>query len=167
MNNTHMSQYIPPAGIHKSAGTWTLAVASDVVKDVRTAAAAAFTASIALPLPANSQYRQGARLKSVDVFYSIATADASDFATVSLKRKALPPAVSAVSAAEVTITLDGDHDTAAKRKAQGNHVLTAYLPDPVYLGDNEAYELVLVVDCAAGTVFTFYGARAHFDLRLG
>lgn len=167
MNNTHMSQYIPLSAIQKSAGTWTLTVASDVVKDVRTAAAAAFTASLPLPLPANSQYRQGARLKSVDVFYAIATADATDFATVSLKRKTLPPTGTAVSAAEVSLTPDAAHDTAAKRKAQGNHTLTAALTSPVYLDDDAAYELVLVVDCAAGTVFTFYGARANYELRLG
>lgn len=167
MNNTHMSTYIPCSAIQKTAGTWTPTVSGHLTSDVRTAAAAAFTAVIPVPLPSNSEYRAGAKLKSIDVFYKIGTADATDFATAALKKKTLPANAVAVSGADVTVTQDALHDTAAERKAQGEHTMTITLSTPAYIDDNDAYEVVLIVDAAAGTVFTFFGARANYELRLG
>lgn len=167
MNNTHMSQFIPPASIQKSAGTWTPTVSTDLVGDVRTAADTAFTLVIPVPIPSNSEYRAGCKLKSIDVWFKIATADCDDFATVALKKKTLTADTAAVTGADVTVTIDTGNDTAAERKAQGSHTMTVTLATPVYIDDGEAYELTCVVDAAAGTVFTLYGARANYELRLG
>jgi hypothetical protein len=167
MHNTQMSLFIPPAGMQKSAGTWTPTLATHLTSDVRTANASAFTAIIPIPLPGNSAYRQGACLKSVTLYYKIATADASDFAVAALKKKVLAAHGAAVSGADLSVTLDSNHDTAAKRKAQGDHTLTLTLSTPVFLDAAAACELVITVDCAAGTVFSLFGARASYELRLG
>jgi hypothetical protein len=165
LHDTAFSQYIPPAAIAFTAGTWTPTIASNVVKTVRTAAAAAFTALIPIPIPSNAAKFKGARLKSVDVWYKIATADTTDFATVELEKITLTADTATPTGAAVTTTLDATHDTAAKRKAQGDHKMTVTITTPLWLDANDAYQLSLIVDCAAGSVVTIFGARANFDLR--
>jgi len=86
VNDTHMSQFISPAEFEMSAGTWTVAEASNVISRARTAGDASFTALIPVPLPSNDSVQKGAKLKSIDVFYAIGTAAADDFATLSLKK---------------------------------------------------------------------------------
>ena len=44
--------------------------------------------------------------------------------------------------------------------------MTITLDDPAWLDDGDFYFLKLVVDAAAGTVFTFFGARANYELRV-
>lgn len=165
IHNTHATQFIPPSAIQKTAGTWTPTIGSNVVSDVRTAAGAAFTLLIPIELPQNANYRNGARLKSIDVFYKIGTADGTGF-TLALNKMTLPATGSAVSGAAVTIGQDAGHDTEAERYAQGDHTMNVSVTTPEWLDDSYAYVLSLVVTAAAGTVFTLYGARANFDLRV-
>lgn len=163
VHDTHMSQFIPPAAISKSAGTWTPSVASNIVKEARTAADAAFTLLVPIPIPSNASALKGAKLKSVDVFYKIGTAAADDFASVELEKVGL---AAAPSGEAVTITIDADHDTAAERKGMGDHMMTVAITTPTWLDDGDAYYLQLVVDAAATTIFTLFGARANYELRV-
>ncbi|MCC6147773.1 MAG: hypothetical protein IT308_09420 [Anaerolineaceae bacterium] len=166
VHDTHMSQFIPPAVIAKTAGTWTPSVASNVAKEARTAGDAAFTLIIPIPIPSNASALKGAKLKSIDVWYKIATGAADDFATVTLNQVALPGDADAPAGEEVTVTLDAAHDSAAERKAVADHKMTVTLSTPVWLNDDDAYFLSLVVDAAANTAFTLYGARANYELRV-
>lgn len=167
VNDTHMTHFLFPNDISKTVGTWTPALASSVLSDNRTAGAAAFTLLVPVKLPGNAAGLKGALLKSVDLFYSIATADATDFATVALNAADLPAANgSAVSGAAVTVTLDTAHDTAAKRKAIGDHKMTVTLAEPVWIEAGQVYVLSCVVDAAASTVFKLFGARANYTLRV-
>lgn len=167
VNDTHMSQFIPPSEFQMSAGTWAMAVASNVVSRDRTAADAAFTALIPIPVPSNAIAYKGAKLKSIDVWYSIGTAAADDFATVELEKMVLGADDVAPSGAAVATTPDTGHDTAAERLAvDSDHCMTVTLDDPAWLDDGDAYWLQLVVDCAATTVFKFFGARANYELRI-
>ena len=164
-HDTNFSQFIPVTSFALTAGTWTYSVASNVVKAARTAGAAAFTAFIPVIIPSNAASYKGARLKSIDVWYKIATADTTDFATVELEKMTLPATGTAPTGASVTVTIDTGHDTAAERKAQGDHTMTVTLGTAAWIDDNDAYILQLVVDCAAGSVVTLYGARANYDFR--
>ena len=166
VNNTHMSLFIPPASIQKTAGSWTPGVVSNIASDVRSAADASFTLIIPLPLPGNSQARAGARLMGVDLYYKIAAAAADDFATVELEKMTLPASGSALAGMAVATTCDAGHDIAAERKAIGDHTLTVTLNTPAYLDDGDAYVLVCTLDAASATVFSLFGARANYELRL-
>jgi hypothetical protein len=161
-----MSQFIPPGAAAFSAGTWADAVASNVWCKSRTAADASFTIAIPVLLPSNAAALKGTYLKSIDVWYSIGTAAADDFASVALYADALPASGSAVTAAAVAVTLDAAHDTAAERKAAGDHKLTITLSTPVWIDNNAAYHVELLVDAAATTVFKLFGARANYTLRI-
>ena len=166
INNTHMSQWIPPTAIAKSAGTWTPTLTSNVMSDVRTAADASFTLMVPILVPSNANLRNGARLKSIDVYYKIGTAAADDVATVELERMTLLATQAIPTGATVAVTMDAGHDTAAERKTAADHVMTVTLTTPVWMTNADAMCLTVIVDAAAGTVFTLYGARANFDYRV-
>lgn len=167
VHDTHMSQFIAPGEFLFSAGTWTPADSSNVVSLARSAADASFTAYIPVPLPSNSSSYKGCKLKSINVYYAIGTAAADDFATVELEKMTLGADDTAITGAAVDTTLNASHDTAAERLAvDTDHVMLVTLDDPAWLDYTDVYMLKLVVDCAAGTVFTFFGARANFDLRV-
>lgn len=167
VHDTHMSRFISPAGFMFSAGVWTPGEAANVVSITRAAADAAFVALVPLPLLSNEAALKGSRLKSVDVYYAIGVAAADDFATVELEKMYLGMDDTAISGTAIPISLDAGHDTAAERKAvDTDHVMTVTLNEPAWMDDAAAYALKMAVDCAATTVFTFFGARVNFDFRV-
>lgn len=167
VHDTHMSEFIPPSDFEMSAGTWTMTLASNVTSRDRTAADASFTAMIPIRVPSNASAYKGAQLKSIDVWYAIGTAAADDFATVNLDKMVLGVDDVAPSGAAVTVTLDTGHDTAAERLAvDTDHCMTVTLATPAWVDDGDVFWLQLIVDCAAGTVFKFFGARANYTLRI-
>jgi hypothetical protein len=167
VHDTQMSQFIFPSVFQHSAGIWTISESNNLMKSARSAADAAFTTLIPIPLPSNNADKKGALLKSIDVYYAIGTAAADDFATVELEKITLGVDDVAVTGAAVTTTLDSGHDTAAERLAvDTDHVMTITLAAPAWIDDLNAFFVKLVVDCAATTVFTFYGAKANYTLRV-
>ena len=164
MHNTHFSQFIPPAQINKSAGTWTPTLASNALYERRTAADATFNLFIPIRIPSNSVALQGAKIASIEVIYNITTAACDDFATVELE-KMTSSAAGAVTGAAVTVSVDTSHDTAAERKATGTHRMTVTITTPEWVDNDCWYVLYLVVDAAATTVFDLYGAIVNFTLR--
>ena len=167
VHDTHMSEFIPPSDFQMSAGTWAMAVASNVVSRDRSAADAAFTALIPIRVPSNASDKKGAMLKSIDVWYAIGTAAADDFATVELEKMIMGVDDVAPTGAAIDITLDTGHDSAAERLAvDTDHCMTVTLATPAWVDDGDVYWLQLVVDCAATTVFKFFGARANYTLRI-
>ena len=166
VSDKHASQFISPFAYGKTAGTWTPTIASNVIKDVRSQADASFTMLIPITIPSNESALKGARLKSIEIFYAIAVA-ADDFATVAIDKVTLGVDDTAASGASVAHTIDVGHDTAAERKAADtDHVMTLTITNPFYIDDNEVVWVSCVVDCAATTDFTNFGAVAHFDLRM-
>jgi len=149
-----------------SAGTWAVTEASSVVSNNRTAADAAVTVLVPIPIPSNSVALKGAKLASIDVGYLIGTAAADDFATVELEKTTIGADNVAAAGAAPAITLDTAHDTAAERLAADDHTMTITVDSPEFLDDGDCYWLKLVIDCAATTVLKFYGAVAHYTLRV-
>jgi hypothetical protein len=164
--DTHSSIFIPATSFAFSAGTWTPTLASNVVSNVRTATAASNNVFVPVLLPGNSSGLKGSRLKSIDVWYTIGTADLTDFATVELELLTLPANAVAPTAAAVATTCDANHNTAALRKVQQNAMMSVILTTPVWIADVAAYMLNMLLNCAATSVVTLYGARANYDARL-
>ena len=166
VHDTAMSQFIPPADIQFSAGTWAMAVATNVWSLNRTAADAAFTIYVPVPIPSNSVAMKGAYLTSIELMYSIATAAADDFASVNLYKDTLAVSGTLNTAALVSITIDAAHDSAAERLAVDEHRMVVTLDTPAWIDNDEAYHLRGVVDAAAGTVFKVFGAIINYTLRI-
>ena len=159
VHDEHMSKFIHPGAFEMSAGTWAVAESSNVVSNNRTANDSSVTVLVPIPIPSNSSAFKGAKLTSIDVGYLIGTAAADDFATVELEK-------TTIGADNVAVTLDTAHDTAAERKAADDHTMTITIDSPEYLDDGDCYWLKMVIDCAATTVLKFYGAVAHYTLRV-
>ncbi|MFA7407974.1 MAG: hypothetical protein WCY93_09205 [Anaerolineaceae bacterium] len=162
---TDISQFISPFAYAKSAGTWTPTLDSGLMLDVRTAAAASFVLGIPICLPGSSIKLQGAKLISIDVYYLIETAAGTAF-TTTLNLATLKPHGSIPTTASVPITLDADHNTAAKCYTVKDHKLTCSIDAPFFPGNNQALYLCLAVTAAASTEFMNVGAVANFTLRL-
>lgn len=166
VNITDISQFISPLEITKILGTWTPTISSNIISDVRTAAAADTTLLIPAVLPGSSIALQGAKLESFDVWYRIATAEPTGF-TVALNRVNLNAHAAAVTGTNITaISFDTNHDTPAKRYAEAHHRMTVSLDTPVFINHIHAYWLSCVIACHANTVLTLFGARANYTLRL-
>lgn len=166
VNDTQMANFIHPGDFEMSAGTWAVTEASNVVSNDRSAADAAVTVLIPIRLPSNTAALKGAKLTSIDVGYFIGTAAADDFATVELEKVTINTDDVAASGSAVTTTEDSAHDSAAERKAADDHTMTVTITTPEWVDDQVCYWLKLVIDCAATTVLKFYGAIAHYTLRV-
>lgn len=165
VHDTGYSQWIDPAMIQRSAGTWTPTFSANKVFLRRTAGDAAFNLFAPIVVPSNSAGLKGFYLTTIDVLYNITTAAADDFATVTLTRQSLS-SVGAHTASAPTITIDTGHDTAAERLATGEHKMTITLATPVWIDNDESFVLYMVVDAAATTVFDLVGVRVNGTLRL-
>jgi hypothetical protein len=173
VHDTHMAQFIPPNAIGASAGTWTLAVASNVWSNNRTAADAAFTLYVPIPIPSNASALMGAKLLSVELMYSIATGAADDVVDTTfviykdtLQATAASGSGTINTAAELAGTKDAGHNTAAETKAVDEHRAVITVTTPEWADNDVAYHLEMVVDAAANTVFKVFGAIANFELRV-
>jgi len=166
VNVTDISQFISPFDITKIAGTWTPTIASNLISDVRTAAGADTTLLIPVIIPGSEVGLQGAKFKSIDVWYKIATNEPTGFTVVLNKVTLAADAVAVAGAAVAAITLDSNHDSAAKRYAIASHKMTVTLDAETFIQEGFAYWLSCVITCHAGTVLTLFGARVNYTLRL-
>ena len=164
VNDTHMARWIDPGAIIKSAGTWTRTYSSNKIFDRRTAADANANLFVPITIPQNSSIEKGSKVASIDVFYNITTAALDDFATVELNKETVS-SVGAHTAAAVTTSLDAGHDTAAERKATGEHKMTITITTPEFLDDDSFYMLYMVIDAAASSVFDLVGVRVNYTFR--
>lgn len=164
VHDTGMSLFIGPERAQFSAGTWADAAASNVWSKNRTAADAAFTIKIPIPLPGNSAALKGCKLTSVDIWWDVDTA-AMDALSAALYKMSLPASGSAPTAAAVTTAYDAAHDTAGERLTAADHKLTLTVTAPEWIDEDAVYYVELTGDAAAASVFKYYGARAFFTLR--
>jgi hypothetical protein len=88
-----------------------------------------------------------------------------DVATVELEKNSVS-STGAHTAAAVTVTIDTGNDTAAERKAVGEHKMTVTLTTPEWVDDDEFFTLYIAVDGSATGVFDLVGARANYTERL-
>ena len=168
MSLTHTSkltQFIPPASIQKTAGTWTSAIASHVPSEVRTAAAATFDLVIPLALPGSVNGLEGAKITAVDVWYSVVTADLAGMTGVDIYQLALSKDKDAITGAKIATLVDSAHDTSTKRKAQSTHKMTVNITAPAFIKENAAFVLEINAEGAASSVFKLFGAQVHYTLR--
>ena len=166
IHDTAMSRFISPFECGYTAGTWTPTIGTNMVENVRTAADASFTILIPILLPSNDEILKGAYLKSIDVYYSIATAAADAVAGLAVDKITLGADGTACAGATVAVTQDTGHDTAAERLDVEDHTMTTTITTPVWIDDGEHFVGSLIADAAATTVSSFIGARVNYTLRV-
>ena len=168
VNDTHMSQWLPPSMAHFVTGTWSDAAGQVANTIVKTKAAADETATVTIPIvvPSNGSNKKGTYLKSIDIFFEI-TAAALDAMAATLYKVGLPADGAAIAApTSVSFTYDSGHDAAAERVDVDQHTMTLTLDTPAWIDDDDVYEVSLSVDAAAASVFDYIGARANYTYRV-
>ncbi len=173
VHDTAMALFIPPTAFGYSAGTWTLAVASNVWSLDRTAADASFTIYMPIPVPSNSVALKGVQLLSVELMYLISGAAADDWAVATsllyldtLKAVAASGSGSINTAAAITSVKDTGHDTDAECLAQDEHRMKLTITTPLWIDNDQAYHAEFVVDGGAATVVKIFGGIANYKLRI-
>ena len=163
INNTHMSNYIPPTDFVCVTGTWTEAAGQVAGTICKHKAATAETAVVTIPiqLPGNSVALQGAKLTSIEVDYEILVADLTSItATLNKVTRGADTAVAVVSAVTQTQT-----PTAANAKVTDQHKLVITLTTPEWVNQNTYYLLQLSCVAPATTTLDFLAAVANFTFR--
>src|SRR5512140_1931651 len=105
----NLSLFIAPAMMEKTAGTWTPAYSSQLVSEARGAAAAACTVLVPLTVEGSESYHLGARIKSVEFLYKVATADLTSVATVEIAAVVVAANTVAPTGAVVASTVATDN----------------------------------------------------------
>jgi hypothetical protein len=162
----NLSIFVQPSAFEKTEGTWTAAYASQVLSEARGAAGAGGTLIIPLALESGPGLREGARIKSVDVLYKVATADLTSVATVEIAQMVTPANGTAPTAAVVASTCDSNNDTTAKRITQAAHTLTVTPTADLWVVPGSSLWLAIAYVAAATSVLTIYGARINYELRI-
>jgi hypothetical protein len=168
VHDTAMSQFIAPNEIMFSAGTWTNVETgvADIWGFQRAAANATANVWIPIPIPSNGVANKGAYLKSVDIWYTIAT-EAFDAIAATVYKATLPADGAAAGAgASQAFSYDSGHDDAAERVDVDEHKMTLTLTSPFWLDDDEYAFVELALDGNTNGVFTLLGARANYTLRV-
>ncbi len=163
--DTQMSQLTPLKAITPTVGTWTETVAAHIWTLNHTAAADTSVLKIPIILPGNAAALKGAYLKSIDVWYSIATLAATDV-NGALYQATMPAQGGTLTTAAVTITNDAGHQTAGNRGAIAQHQMTFTLTTPIWVPAGGDVLLELTVTATATAVINLQGARANYTLRM-
>jgi hypothetical protein len=171
VHDTAMSQFVPPNKIGFSAGTWALAVSSNVWSMDRTAANATFTLFVPVPVPSNSVALKGAYLVSIELMYavSVEVMDAVDAVAIfkdTLAAVAASGSGSINTAASVTVTVDAGHDTDAERLAIDEHRMVVTLSTPEWIDNDAAFHLEVDFDGGANGVVKVFGAICNYTMRV-
>lgn len=164
INNTHVSQFIPPLDFMCVTGTWT-EIAGQVTGTIcKHKAAAAETTVVSIPIliPGNSVALQGAKLVSIEVDYEVLVADCTSITTVLNKvTRGADLAVAVVTQPTVT-----QSPTAALSKVTDQHKLVVTLSTPEWVSNGAYYILQMTCVCPATTQLDFLGAVANYTLRV-
>jgi hypothetical protein len=163
-HDTEFAQFIAPNQIIRTAGAWTDMLVANVVRSDRATGVGNFTLFVPVLVPSNAGPLKGARLKSIELHYKIATAAGTAF-SVEVEKVSIN-AAGVVSGVAVPVTMDAGHTTDGQRRAAGDHRMVASLNEPAWVDNDEVYWLSAAVSAAATTAFSLFGALANFDWRV-
>jgi hypothetical protein len=166
VHTTDISTFISPFLIGKTQGNWPAFVSSNVVSQGRSASVYLFSLAIPLQIPGARSALQGSKIISVEVYYKIATAATNDFSFPEISKITLPATGAAPAGAALACTMDDDHVHPTLLSAIGDHTMTATLNTPVFLDADYAYYLTFIITPVATTLFTLFGAKINYELRL-
>jgi hypothetical protein len=164
VNDTHMTQFIPPTAMHCVTGTWTLTAGAQagLISKHKSANSETTVVNIPIMIPSNSSALKGAKLASVCVDYELA-AHAATSVTASMNKITRGADGADATVTAVTVTQDLTAGTAAATLDE--HALTVTVTTPAWIDNDEYYLLVLTIVADVATI-DLLGAFANFTLRM-
>lgn len=145
-----------------ASGTWTLSRQGTAsLRLRRTAAASVEVYGVRFTVRSRTTASKGFRVTGFKLIYKVSTADVNDV-TVSGAVQ-LAPATGAAPAAATSlgaVTYDAPHDTAAERKAVGDHTMSGTFASPLWLNSEPiCVELAISCDGTATGVLDIVGVE--------
>lgn len=172
VHDTAMSQFMTPGCALHTIGTWTDTVGNVAQTYMKRRTGAAATNQLVYPVmvPQNSVGLKGAYLKSVDIWWELATAALTSLTPV-INLATLPPGAAATgtpfsAVVAVPFSYDAFHNTAPLRLAIGKHHMTLTITTPWWLGPNDLVYVDTAIVDPGTAVYDDYGLRANFTLRI-
>ena len=166
VNDVSLSQYIPTSQfVCDLASTWSYSGAGDT-PGLYHEATGTLPIYIPIVLPGSANRNQGARIKSIDVYYKVDTAALTSVAEPALHKVTLSANGSDLSTADVTTSLDSGHDTAAERITVASHKMTVTPDTPFYLPADAYTVLELSFVGSASSELFVLGAQVNYEIRL-
>lgn len=143
-----------------ASGTWTLTrQGTALLRLRRTAAAAIEVFGQRFPVRSRTTASKGFRATGFKLVYAVSTADVDDVSVAGAVL--LTPATGSAPAAATAlgaVTYDAAHDTAAERKAVGNHTMQGTFATPLWLNAEPlVVELAITVEGTATGVVDIIG----------
>jgi hypothetical protein len=167
VNDVSLTFNVPLGSIILNGGTWSIQFDDPGVFYLRAAEADDIDIYIPISLQGSQNMNQGARIKSLDIWYKISTAVMASFDVPErIMKVTLPSTGSETSYASIAVTPDSAHDTEAELKAVGSHKLTITPSEPFYLEDNYAYWFRLSLEGSATGQLYFISSQINYELRL-
>jgi hypothetical protein len=117
-------------------------------------------------LPGSANRNQGARIKSIDVYYKVDTAALTSVAFPILHKVTLSANGADLSAADLDTSLDSGHDAAAERITVASHKMTVTPDSPFYLEADTYVALELSFVGLASSELFVLGAQVNYEIRL-
>jgi len=173
VHDTATSIFLSPHAALNVGGTWTDTVGNVALTYMRRRTGAGATVQLVYPisfLPQNSVALKGSYLKTIDVWYELATAALTTF-TPAINLATLPAASAATGTAFAAVvsqpvTFDSFHNTNALRAAIGKHHMTITITTPWWLGANDLAYLDMTIVDPGTSVYDDYGIRLNYTARL-
>lgn len=169
--NTDGRVWVPASEFVGVTGTWTLTQPGDVLVLTRTAAAATEFAVAPIPMPFRTTALRGRKPTSMELIYSVNTANADDV-QLELMQLTANGDNNAPTAGAFFTSFDSEHDNATKRGvatgAPEEHTQTVTITSPAYNASAEGLHLRVTVngDAGAASVVAIKGAFVNFDETL-
>ena len=166
VNDVSLSQFIPTSQfVCDLASTWSYSGAGDT-PGLYHEATGTLPIYIPIALPGSANRNQGAKIKSIDVYYKVDTAALTSVAEPVLHKVTLSANGSDLSAADVDTSLDSDHDAAAERITVASHKMTVTPDAPFYLVADAYTVLELSFVGSASSELFVLGAQVNYEIRL-
>jgi hypothetical protein len=172
VHDTATSFFMTPNMAFHTIGTWTDTVGNVALTYMKRRTGAAATNQLVYPIaiPQNTVAFKGSLLKSIDVWYELATAAMTTLTPV-LDLATLPPTSAATGTVfgaptVPAITFDASHNTNALRAAIGKHHMTITVTTPLWLGPNDLYYLDITIVDPGTAVYDDYGIRVNYTFRI-
>lgn len=168
VHDTHSSFFIPPNAFNYVTGTWADAAGAVANTFGKKASLGDNTATISIPatVMGNSSALKGFLLESIDVWFDITGAAVTALDAL-VYRQTLPADTASFGApSSLPFSYDTGHDTAAERDNLDQHKMTLTLTTPIWLDNDDAINVEIIIDGATSSVVQFHGARLNGTIRL-
>jgi len=167
VHDTQSAVVIPPCDMQFNGGTWSDQVSANQWSRDKTAAGDTTTVRIPISgLVQNSAGLKGSLVKSIEVWYEVATLAMTSVGASAYKLTVPADTAAPGASTQPAFAYDTNHNVAGNRAAVAKHKMTLTISTPLWLDDDDVLFVELALVAQATSVFKMKEARVNFTFRL-